>query len=424
MKITPKQKEVIECVRNENPKILILSGAKRSGKTWILIYIFMAHISKFENLGLNFILGGTTHASIRRNILNDLEIILGKEIKLSKDNQFKLFGNKVYVFDGANADSYKKVRGFTSAGCFLNEATTLHDSFIKEAISRCSYKGARVFMDTNPENPTSTVKTDYIEKDGQRLKNGQLNIKAFNFTLYDNTFLDKEYIESIENSTPGGMFYLRDILGVWVASEGVVYHDFNKTKHYINSQSLKDVNFISYFCGVDFGWEHYGAIVVIGKDEQGNFYLLKEIARKHKHIEFWIEEAKKITKIYGNINFYCDNARPDYIMKMNENGIRSIKANKSVLEGVSEICTLFKTNKLKIVEDEVEIFKTEIYNYVWQKGKDEPIKLYDDVLDSLRYAIYSHLFFGANKGYDERIYNKGKGVTKQNINKMKGGAIF
>ena len=105
---------------------------------------------------------------------------------------------------------------FTSYGAFLNEATTLHDSFVKECISRCSGEGARIYMDTNPENPMHTVKTDYIDKSGQRLDNGQLNIQSFQFTLYDNTFLNKEYVKSIEASTPSGMFYDRDILGKYL----------------------------------------------------------------------------------------------------------------------------------------------------------------------------------------------------------------
>ena len=114
MKITSKQKEVVDCIKYDNPKILICSGAKRAGKTWILIYAFIAHIAKYENKGYSFILGGTTQSSIRRNVLNDLEDILGYEIKLSKDSSFKLFGNKVYCFHGANADSYKAMRGFVS----------------------------------------------------------------------------------------------------------------------------------------------------------------------------------------------------------------------------------------------------------------------------------------------------------------------
>ena len=394
MKITSKQKEVIDCIRDENPKILICSGAKRAGKTWILIYAFIGHVAKYENKGYSFILGGTNQASIRRNVLNDLEDILGQEIKLSKDNHFKLFGNKIYVFDGANADSYKKMRGFTSYGAFLNEATTLHDSFIKEAISRCSGEGARVYMDTNPENPTHSVKTDYVDKDGQMLSNGQLNIKAFNFTLYDNTFLNKEYIESIEASTPSGMFFDRDILGIWVASEGVVYQDFNKDAHYIKEANI---GFKKIFCGVDFGWEHYGSIVVVGLGLDNRYYLIKEYAYKHKDIEYWISIAKEIIKEYGNVNFYCDYARPDYVHKLQINGIRAINAKKDVLEGISTIATLFKSNKLLILEDNVNIFKTEIYNYVWAKGKDEPIKQHDDVLDSLRYAIYTDMKLSGSK---------------------------
>ena len=289
---------------------------------------------------------------------------------------------------------------FTSYGAFLNEATTLHDTFVKEAISRCSGEGARIYMDTNPENPTHTVKTDYVDQDGQRLSNGQLNIKAFNFTLYDNTFLDKEYIESIEASTPSGMFTQRDILGIWVASEGVVYQDFDKDKHYI--KSVKDIQFKKYFCGVDFGWEHYGSIVLVGLSVDNKYYLIKEYAYKHKDIEFWINIAKDIIKEYGNVNFYCDYARPDYINKMRQKGIKALNARKEVLEGISKVATLFKTNELLILEDNVDIFKKEIYNYVWAKGKDEPVKSSDDVLDSLRYAIFS------DEKLSESTFNRSK----------------
>ena len=397
---TPKQIEVLESFAIDNPKILICSGAKRAGKTFILIKIFLAHVSLFRNQGLSFIIGGTTQSSIKRNILNDLEKIIGREIKFKDDGHFPLYGNKIYCFHGANADSYKSMRGFTSAGALLNEATTLHDTFVKEAISRCSYEGARVFMDTNPENPTHTVKVDYVDKDGQLLSNGQLNIKAFNFTLYDNTFLNKEYVESIEASTPSGMFFDRDILGVWVASEGIVYTDFDKNKHYIKNV---DTELKKVFCGVDFGWEHYGSMVVVGLGLDNKYYLLKEYAYKHKDIEYWINIAKSIVKEYGNINFYCDHARPDYINKLKVNGIRAINARKEVMEGISTVATLFKTDKLLVLEDNVNIFKNEIYNYVWAKGKDEPVKQNDDVLDSLRYAIYTDIKLGGNK-FDRNKY--------------------
>ena len=394
MRFHEKQKEVIKCIKYENPKILICSGAKRSGKTYVLTFAYMAHIAKFQNKGYSFIMGGATQSSIRRNILNDMENILGKEIKLAKDNHFDLFGNKVYCFDGANADAYKKVRGFTSYGAFLNEATTLHNTFVKECISRCSGEGARIYMDTNPENPMHTVKTDYVDKSGQRLENGQLNIKAFQFTLFDNTFLNEEYTNSIIASTPSGMFTDRDIYGKWVAAEGVVYQDFNKDIHYIKEEDIDKSKIIKYYCGVDWEYEHYGSIVLLAKDTDNNIYLLKEYSDKHKEIDYWVNIAKKIKEEYGNIYFYADSARPEHVARFQREGIRCVNANKAVLAGIEEVAKLFKLNKFKIVEANVNRFKEEIYNYVWNEKKGEPVKEQDDVLDSIRYAIYSEMQIG------------------------------
>lgn len=388
MTLTSKQKEVFNCFRYENPKILICSGAKRAGKTFVLNLIYLTHIAKYKNMGLAFIIGGATQASIRRNILDDLEKILGKELKLDKSNAVEIFGNKIYCFDGANADSWKKVRGFTAAGALLNEATALHDTFVKEVISRCSYEGARIFMDTNPENPAHTVKKDYIDKSGQKLKNGQLNIKAFHFTLFDNDKLNPEYVESIVASTPSGMFTDRDIYGRWVAAEGVVYKDFNQDIHYIDT--IEDINFVKYFAGVDWGYEHFGSIVVIGEDDKGDFYLLKEIARRHKEIDFWVKEAKEIKEQYGNIPFYCDTARPEHLVRFRKEKIRTLNADKSVLSGIEEVAKLFKQSRLFILKPAVKRFREEIFMYVWNEKTGEPVKQFDDVLDSIRYAIYTN----------------------------------
>lgn len=387
MTLTKKQKEVFNCFRYENPKILVCAGAKRAGKTYVLNLIYLTHIAKYKNMGLSFIIGGATQASIRRNILDDMEKILGKDLKLDKSNAVRIFGNKIYCFDGANADSWKKARGFTAAGALLNEATALHDSFVKEVISRCSYEGARVFMDTNPENPAHTVKKDYIDKTGQKLSTGQLNIKAFQFTLFDNDKLDPEYVESIVASTPSGMFTDRDIHGRWVSAEGVIYKDFDQSIHYVDN--VDDVNFVRYFAGVDWGYEHFGSIVVIGEDDEGNFYVVKEVAKQHEEIDFWLDEAKKIKKEYGNIPFYCDSARPEYVVKFRNNKLKALNADKAVLSGIESVARLLKMQKLFVVRNRVKRFEDEIYMYVWNEKTGEPIKLFDDVMDAIRYAIYT-----------------------------------
>ena len=50
---------------------------------------------------------------------------------------------------------------------------------------------------------------------------------------------------------------------------------------------------------------------------------------------------------------------------------------------------MYKRNVLKIVRSAFKgRFEDEIYSYVWGKN-DEPIKLNDDVMDSVRYVLYS-----------------------------------
>lgn len=396
--LTKKQNDVLTCIADDDPIILILAGAKRAGKTFILNIIYLAHIAKYYGSGNSFILGGTTYSSIRRNVLNDWEQILGIELKLKDDSHIDVFGCKIYVLPGGDASSYKKVRGFTSYGAMLNEATTLHNSYIKECFSRCSGAGARIYMDTNPENPQHTVKTDYIDKDGERLPNGKLNIRAFHFTIYDNEFLEEEYVQSIIASTPSGMFTDRDILGKWVSPEGVIYKDF-KQSHIITNEILaktlkkqKIKQLKSIWCGVDWGYSHYGSILVLGLDYENNFYVLEEHAKQFEEIDYWVDVAKNIKSKYGNIPFYCDSARPEHVARFQREGLKAFNANKSVLTGIETVAKLLKLDRLFIVNDNPSESRilTEFNLYVWKDKSSEPLKVNDDCLDALRYALYSY----------------------------------
>ncbi|MGL4452183.1 MAG: PBSX family phage terminase large subunit [Sarcina sp.] len=392
-KFSEKQEYLLEVIAKENPKILIAYGAKRAGKTFVVGLGFLSYISNFTNK--EFIVGGATQASIQRNILNDWEKILGKTFKFHKDGHFKLLGNKIYCFGGENSDSWKSVRGFTAQGALLNEATALHNSFVKECISRCSEKGSIVYMDTNPENPQHSVKVDYIDKDGQRLESGQLNIKAIHFMLDDNDALDPEYVESIKAATPSGVFYDRDILGLWVNAEGVVYKDFVPTKHIISINAIpKDVCWIQFFAGVDWGYEHKGSITVFGMDSKFNIYCIEEHTKKGELIDYWVNIAKGFQKKYGfNLQFFADSARPEHVKRFNDEGIICINANKKVLAGIECVSRIIKANKLFLIQENMTCLPSEFSLYIWNtssKSSDSAVvKTNDDALDSLRYAIYS-----------------------------------
>ena len=217
---TPKQIEVIEFDLEYKPRLTILEGAIRSAKTTTNIFMFLNHIADFRNK--KFIITGSSIASIKRNVLDDINRLFGIDTGLNQKNEFKILGNTVICFGADHSDSYKYMKGFTAYGWLGNEVTEHHTNSIDQAFKRCSGKGARVFWDTNPSYPDHYIKTNYIDKDPYILADGRLAIKSHHFTLDDNTKLSPEYIESIKMTTTPGMWYDRDILGLWVGQDGMI----------------------------------------------------------------------------------------------------------------------------------------------------------------------------------------------------------
>lgn len=396
---TPKQIEILKRTNTSDFFILGLHGAKRTGKTVINNDIFLRELRRVRKIADQlkikepmYILAGVSSKTIQNNILQEIYNRYQLDIKFDKHNSFTLFGVKVVqAFTGTIA-GLGGIRGMTSFGAYINEASLANETVFKEIISRCSGDGARIVFDTNPDNPEHWLKKEYIDSESE-------NIISYHFRLDDNTFLSERYIKNIKESTPTGMFYDRDIEGLWVTGEGVVYSDFDGNKHFINDVS--GIDFETYIAGVDWGYSHYGLIVVFGIDKDNKWYLIEEHATQFKEIDYWVEIALGVKERYGNINFYCDSARPEHVERFRRERIRAINADKSILSGIEEVARLIKLDRFFVLSPKVKQFKKEIYNYIWDEKTGNPVKENDDVMDAMRYAVYSHMRLkGRRKGAD------------------------
>lgn len=388
---TPKQQEVLRYAFNHDYFMLINHGAKRTGKTVIDNDLFLYELKRVKRIATNegvenpqYILAGANLGNLAKNVLIELTNKYGINFHMDKYNRFKLFGVLVVCTGHSKINDLSRIRGMTAYGAYINEGSLANEEVFNEIKSRCSANGARILIDTNPDQPEHWLKRDYID-------NPDKSIVDFHFVLDDNTFLNQRYRENIKATTPNGMFYDRDINGLWCAAEGVVYKDFNKDVHYISESKLNAINFVKYFAGVDFGYEHFGAIVVIGEDDHGNFYLIEEHAKQFEEIDYWVDVANGIKSRYGDIHFYCDTARPEHIKRLRREHFHAMNADKAVISGIEEVARLFKRKKLFVIKERVQRFKKEIYMYVWNETTGEPVKLWDDVLDALRYALYTQL---------------------------------
>lgn len=387
---TRKQLEILKLIANRDWFMLVNHGAKRSGKTQLDNDIFLQELMRVRKIanedGVDkpmYILSGYSVQTIQTNILTELSNKYGLEFKFDKHNNFTLFGVYVVQTGHGNVSGIGRIRGMTAYGAYINEASLANQEVFDEIKSRCSGRGARIVADTNPDHPEHWLLKDYIESEA----NG---IVSNHFTLDDNEFLDPRYVEQIKATTPQGMFYDRNIRGIWVSGEGVVYPDFDKNVHTITKEQARKIIFDRFFCGVDWGWEHFGAIVVIGY-KNGSYYVIEEHSSKYVNIDGWIKIAKDIVKRYGNIPFYCDPARPEHVSAFQSAGLNAYNGNNRVLSGIEAIATLMTMKQFFIVYDEAPRFRDEIYKYIWKKKSGEPLKENDDVLCAIRYGIYSDM---------------------------------
>lgn len=400
---TKRQLDVLNYIWNHDWFICGLHGAKRAGKTVVNNDTFVTELSRVrkiaDRLGVDepiYILAGTSSTSIQNNVLQELYNKYGFEPKYDKHGSFVFCGVKVVQVYTGSISGLKRARGFTAFGAYVNEASLANEIVFKEIISRCSGEGARVVWDSNPDNPNHWLNRDYIGKNDGK-------IIDFSFKLDDNTFLSKRYIDSIKAATPKGKFYDRDILGLWTVAEGAIYADYDSKIHVVDE--LPDMR--RYFAGVDWGYTHYGSIVIVGEGVDNNYYLVDGVASQFKEIDWWVEQARKLTDIYGNIPLYADSARPEHVARFDNEGFDISNANKSVIAGIELIAKLFKERKLYVKRGFVPRFFDEIFQYRWKENsaKDEPLKEFDDVLDSVRYALYSDYVVNSTEraSYDDLI---------------------
>ena len=389
--LTKKQIEVLQSYLNDDWKYLILNGAVRAGKTVIDNYLFLLELKRIKQLAEQekephpqYILAGYSSNSIYTNVISSIENQFGIVMNTDRHGHYHLFGVDIVPAYTGSVRGIGAIRGMTSYGAYINEASLATHEVFQEIVQRCSVGSARILCDTNPDIPTHWLKTDYIDNHDPKAR-----IKAFSFTIDDNTFLAKDYVEALKAATPRGMFYDRSILGQWVTGEGIVYQDFDKETMLINEAPKN----LDYYCGVDWGFAegHENVITVFGDDPDTDMtYLLDIYSSTGKYIDYWVEIAEQIQEKYGyGINFWADSARPEYVSYFQQNGIQARNADKSVMDGVEYCSSRIKLDKFRVLRSCSKPFLDDVYQYVWDPVKGVPKKEHDNVMDSFRYAVFN-----------------------------------
>ena len=200
---SPKQVKVL---KNANKRWNMLYGATRSGKTRITYYLVPLRIK--EHWDGNILLVGKTVNTLERNVFDPMREIFGDEYvsKLIDKKEIVIFGKKCYVVGANDERSEQKIRGMSVSYAYCDEITTYPETFFQMLKSRLDKPGAKCDATCNPESPSHFIK-QHIDNTGEEW------LYAEHFTIYDNPFLDKDFVRALESEYRGTIYFEKWILG-------------------------------------------------------------------------------------------------------------------------------------------------------------------------------------------------------------------
>lgn len=204
----------------------------------------------------------------------------------------------------------------------------------------------------------------------------------------DNPYFPKEEYDRVK-ATMDARTFKRRYDGVFEKMEGLVYDDFGLQ----DVIEPKVIVFKEVIAGIDWGYNHPTAVAVIGITRDNDFYIIDEYYKTGKTTSEIIERLKYFQATYKIRFWYPDPAEPDRIEELKRAGIHArevIKNKGSIIKGIDAVRNLIRQNKFKVYNT-CKYAQEEFLMYAYPENeKEEPIKENDDMMDAIRYAIYTY----------------------------------
>ncbi len=417
VKFSKKQKQVLTWWTDKSPykdkDAIICDGSVRAGKTLIMSLSFVLWAMETFN-GMSFGMAGKTISSFKRNVwLTLVQMLKGRGYRVNKvPDMHDAFiiskngkENYFYIFGGRDERSQDLVQGFTAAGFFFDEVALMPESFVNQALARCSVEGAKFWFNCNPDGPFHWFKLEWIDKLDEK------NAIHIHFTLYDNPSLSDQVIKRYERMF-AGIFYDRFINGLWVLAEGVIYSMFNKDM--VIDEVPLDVKITEKWIGIDYGQANATVFLLVGLGSDGILYVLDEyyhsgrtnpIQRSPRgyskdYFKWKIKNGQDGMPVNHKYT-YIDPSAKGFIRQLHEDGERKIRnANNTVrtkgdkvdeLAGIELVSSIIEAGMLRVLK-KCKHTIGEFSSYRWdpkaqeERGEDKPIKQNDHCMDALRYV--------------------------------------
>ncbi len=386
--ISDKQKKILAFPYSRFDHI-ICDGAVRSGKTSIMSVAFIRWAMENFN-GCRFGICGKTVGSAEENIIAPLIAMsyIKQNYRVTWRRSNKLLFvkrggviNIFEVFGGKDESSFALIQGRTLAGVFLDEVALMPESFVNQAMARCSVDGARFWFNCNPASPLHWFKQKWIDRAEE------MNALYLHFSMEDNPSLSEKTLERYKRIYQG-VFYQRYVLGQWVLAEGLVYPNFNNV---VKSEKRA---YTRYAVSMDYGIQNPTAMLLWGKSEW-IWYAVREYYHsgretgKQKTDEEYYRELEKLCEGTSADTLIIDPSATSFIALVWQKGRFHVqKADNSVIEGIQHTATALAEGRVYVNDCCVNTIREfSLYSWDSDAAEDRVIKENDHCMDAVRYFV-------------------------------------
>lgn len=355
---------------DEGWPIIINEGGSRSSKSYSVMQLLV--ITALSRPGTRISCCSQSLPHIKRGLYRDFTTIM-KGWGLWDDNEFS-YSDFVYTFSNGSyielfgLEDPAKAHGPGRDILFINEANMVSKALFDQLAMRTT---GQIFLDLNPSDFNCWV---YQLADNPKYK----RIHSTYRNNLSNLSVNQIGIIESYRELPDPFMWNVYGLGLRGASKEIIY------THWKTASELPGKGDVFY--GLDFGYVHPCALVKC-EEYEGIIYVQELLYRSGMtltEIAQFIRDENP-----GNAPIYADAAEPKSIEEIYRYGVNIHKADKDVWAGILSV----KGKDIRLIGPNLT---REAQGYKWKTDKDgnvleEPVKMNDDLMDALRYAIHTHM---------------------------------
>jgi PBSX family phage terminase large subunit len=421
IKVGTLSSKASESIRLSTCAINIYEGAVRSSKTFTTVLKFIRYC--MHGPPGTLVLVGKTERTVERNIIDVIKALVGPaRCQYNRGTGIMtLCGRTVQVAGANNETARTKIQGATYAGGYVDEVSTLPESFWNMLTTRMSVEGAQIWATCNPEGKNHWLKKKWLDKaklwmqlDGSVTRNALgLDLARFTFGIDDNPHLPRGYVARLKTFYTG-VWYRRFILSEWTNAEGAIYDMWDEPTMTTDWAELPRMKRLM-GAGFDYGTTNASAGGVIGWGVDDRLYICDEWRHDNADGQSawtdaqlsngWRSYLSKPHTPYDSEPtvewIFVDPAAASFKTQLFYDGLTNVaNADNDVMTGIRTVASMLGQGLL-VISNRCPGLIAEIPEYAWdpkqsEKGFDKPVKIDDHSLDgTLRYSVQSTRSFWA-----------------------------